>query len=116
MANEISQRRVVGFVLLAFAALIGVLAFGSLMASCQGDVGQPSAGVASPSPPGVAAPSSSSGTSPAASADGSPVPSPSGAASLSPGGTILPTIVLPTRPPGDGDGPEPTIHIPPPIH
>jgi hypothetical protein len=110
--NEIPRRRVVGFLVLVLAAIVGTLAFGTLLASCQQPIVAPSASADGPTqvPSGVP----SAGASAGASVD--PSPAGSAAPSEAPTGSIppLPTVAPPnfTRGPG---GPSPSIRIPPPI-
>ena len=116
----ISGRRVVGFVILAVAIVIGTLAFGTLMASCQPSGPQPTTS------PGATA--TDSGTVPTATASYStPLPAgsgdvlPSGSGLPSPGPSSAPTAsqgpaptILPPRTQAPGE-PGPSIQIPPPI-
>jgi hypothetical protein len=117
-SNTISQRRVVGFIALALLAVVAVLAFGTLMASCLAPAVTPSASAVAPTassdvPSPSASPVGTAGASPG-SADPGASASPSGPATAPPSGAPVPTIVLPTARPGN-DGPEPSIEIPPPI-
>ena len=117
--NEISRRRVAGFVVLGIAILVGTLLFGYLMSGCQATpVPSPEASLEASAPPSLtAAPSASADplftATPGATASFPPtVPTSTDASpTIDPARTLAPPTAAPP-PPGE---PGPSILVPPPI-